>query len=238
MTSDSPVVDHRVQLVRHHWSPPPASEPPIEGPPRLRQYPTVAVSREAGARGVEVAREIGRQLDWPVYDREIIDMIAEETGLRAELLSSIDEQDPNWLVEAFTSFSRHGAISSAGYVHHLVNVLNALSAHGRCVVVGRGGSAILPRASTLRLRVVADLGDRVRELARERSMSEENASAEVARIDRERAKFVENHFRRDINDPTHFDLVVNTSRLSPTVCAELAVQALDALPLRAAAKVH
>jgi cytidylate kinase len=88
------------------------------------------------------------------------------------------------------------------------------------------------------VRVVADLGDRVREVARERGMSEEGASAEVVRIDRERAKFVENHFRRDINDPTHFDLVVNTSRLSPAVCAELAVQALDALRLRAAAKVH
>jgi cytidylate kinase len=198
----------------------------------------VAVSREAGARGVEVAREIGQRLEWPVYDREIIDLIAEESGLRSELLKSVDEHDPNWLVEAFTSFTRHGAVSSAGYVHHLVNVLNALAAHGKCVIVGRGANAFLPRATTLRLRVVADLGDRVRQVALEKGLSEEEASAEVTRTDRERARFVENHFRRDIADPTHFDLVVNTSRLSPAACADLAVSALRSLPWGAEVKVQ
>jgi len=238
MTSQTPVTDHRVQLLRRHWSPPPQPDPPAEIRQSLRQFPTVAVSREAGARGLEVAREIGQQLDWPVYDREIIDIIADESGLRSELISSVDEQDPNWLVEAFTSFTRHGAVSSAGYVHHLVHVLNALAAHGRCVVVGRGSTAILPRATTMRLRVVADLGDRVHEIARERGMSEDDASSEVTRIDREQRRFVENHFRRDIADPMYFDLVVNTSRLSPAACADLAVQALSALPLRTGVRVH
>ncbi|MGE5388460.1 MAG: hypothetical protein ACM3NE_06195, partial [Hyphomicrobiales bacterium] len=31
---------------------------------------TIALSREAGSGGTLVAREIGRRLNWPVYDRE------------------------------------------------------------------------------------------------------------------------------------------------------------------------
>jgi hypothetical protein len=38
---------------------------------------TIAITREAGARGKTVAEEIGRQLGWPVYERELIEKTAE-----------------------------------------------------------------------------------------------------------------------------------------------------------------
>jgi cytidylate kinase len=231
MTSTTAKVDHRLKLLRRHWGP---LSPPVEldvqpgARPRRRTAPTVAISREVGALGSELARKIGKRLDWPVYDREIIDLIAEESGLRTELLNSVDEHDRSWLVEAMSSFAHQGAVTSAGYVHHLVRVLTALAANGNCVIVGRGAPALLPRATTLRLRVVAELGDRVRQIARMHGLSEEDASAEVARLDRERTRFVQHHFHRDVADPRHFDLVINTSRFSLDACADLAVEALKA----------
>jgi hypothetical protein len=229
MTETSPIVDQRLNLLRRHWQRHPlwqaAREPRSERPKAL----TVAISREAGAPGMEVAREIGKRLDWPVYDRELIDLIAQQSGLRSELLDTVDEHDRNWLVEAVASFKRRDEISSAGFVHHLVHVLGALAAHGRCIVVGRGAAACLPRATTLRLRVVADLGDRVHRIAREQQLSEDEALDVVQRTDRERTKFVANHFHRDIHDVHNFDLVVNASRLTPATCAELAIKALQAM---------
>jgi CMP/dCMP kinase len=220
------VTDHRLNLLRRHWRRQPASAPTSETSVGVSQPFAVAVSREVGARGPEVAREIGELLKWPVYDHEIIDLIAQESGLRGELLDSVDEHDRNWLIEAIASFKRRGEVSGAEFVHHLAHVLSALATHGKCVVVGRGAAACLPRASTLRVRVVADLGDRVHRVAKKRGLSEDAAMDHVERVDQERGAFVANHFHRDILDAHNFDIVVNTSRITPTACAELAVLAL------------
>ncbi len=228
MTTSGTVVDQRLNLLRRHWQRHPLWETTHEPRPPRREF-TVAISRETGSPGMEVAREIGLQLSWPVYDREIIDLIAQESGLRTELLESIDEQDRSWLIEAIASFKRRDQVSSAGFVHHLVHVLNALAAHGRCVIVGRGATACLPRATTFRVRVLADLGERVHRIAVEQRLSEDEALHFVQRLDRERGKFVSAHFHRDILDAHNFDVVVNASRLTAVACAELAVHGLRAM---------
>jgi cytidylate kinase len=223
------VTDQRLNLLRRHWRRQPGNSPASEPRSGVSQPFAVAVSRELGARGADVACEIGELLQWPVYDHEIIDLIAQESGLRSELLDSVDEHDRNWLVEAIASFKRRGEVSGAEFVHHLVHVLSALATHGNCVIVGRGAAACLPRASTLRVRVVADLGDRVHRVAKKRGLSEDAAMDQVERVDQQRGAFVANHFHRDILDAHNFDLVVNTSRLTPAACAELAVRALRAV---------
>ncbi len=226
----APIVDQRLNLLRARWRR--TAEGAPQDPGESGNRPTVAISRETGAGGNEVAREIGRLLQWPVYDRELIDMVAQESGLRAELVASVDEHDRGWLVDALASFKRHH-VSSAEYVHHLVHVLNALTARGQCVIVGRGAAACLPPATTLRVRVVAHVDDRVGRIARDRDVTEAAARDVVQRLDQERDTFVASHFHRDIRDASNFDLVVNSSRLTVGACAELIVAALRAREIAA-----
>ena len=116
---------------------------------------TIAISRESGAGGAAVARELSSRLDWPVYDRELLEKISEETGLQTELLESLEEHETNkaadWLESLFVSKT----VTRAQLAHRLVQTLSALSARGHCVVVGRGASVILPESTTLRVRLVA-----------------------------------------------------------------------------------
>lgn len=228
MSQPSAAIDHRLNLLRRHWQRRPVDRQHAEFT-ETPHAPMMAISREAGAQGLEVAREIGKRLGWPVYDREILDLIAKESGLRGELLETVDEHDRNWLVEALASFKRRGEISTASFVHYLVQAMSALAVYGKCIVVGRGAAAFLPRATTLRVRIVADLGDRVRRVAIERRLTEDKASDAVEKMDRERARFVAHHFHRDIADAHNFDLIVNSSRLSLATCADLAVDALRSM---------
>jgi cytidylate kinase len=235
MNATNPVVDQRLQLLSRHWR---HSASQLANAPRQadeRRF-TIAISREAGAPGREVGDQIGARLGWPVYDREVIDMISKESGLRRELLESVDEHDRGWLVDAIESLKRRDRVNSTEFVHHLVNVLTSLAAHGSCVIVGRGAAACLPRSSTLRVRIVADLGERVAHAAAEFGLTEDEAYDAVQRVDRERARFIANHFHRDIDDAHNFDLVMNASRLPPAACAELAVAALRARVAAAAPK--
>src|SRR5581483_5300174 len=67
---------------------------------------TVAISREPGTNAGSVAAALGERLGWPVYDHELIEKIAQELGLHASLVDSVDEKHTSWLrecVEAFAS---------------------------------------------------------------------------------------------------------------------------------------
>src|SRR5690348_4169761 len=72
---------------------------------------TVALSREGGTPGTTVAQELGNRLGWPVYDHQLLDRIAQETGLRVSLLESVDERQKGWLQEVAEAFTAVPAVS-------------------------------------------------------------------------------------------------------------------------------
>ncbi len=199
---------------------------------------SVAIGREAGAGASAVAEELGRRLGWTVYDRDLVERIAREMGLRTSLVESVDERHMNWLEESVRSFltalSEVPSFSESAYVRHLVETVMALGAHGEVVIVGRGCAHILPPETTLRVRLVAPFEFRVARAARKRGLDIRAATQRVQELDRERVHFIRDHFRKDPEDPRNFDLVLNTSRVPFGDSADLILDALRRMQARAA----
>ncbi len=228
MNEQENLIDQRLVLLQRQWRKVPFSDSP--SPTRRRKTNerqlTVAISREVGSLGSEVAQELGKRLDWPVYDREILDLIAKRAVLRTELLESIDEQDSDWFSETVRSLGHPNELSRAGYFYHLTKVLAALASHGMCVIVGRGVTSMLPASSTLKLRVIAPLEQRIERIAQQKQISRSDAEVTVHRVDRARREFVSRHFHRDVGDPHGFDLVLNSERFTLVELAEMAAVAV------------
>src|SRR6516164_8466803 len=92
--------DHLTQaLVRasEHWR---ARHQAAGTAPEAAPAFTIAFSREAGARGTSVARQVGARLGWPVYDHELLEHIAREMKVRVGLLETVDERQVSWLQES------------------------------------------------------------------------------------------------------------------------------------------
>jgi cytidylate kinase len=201
-------------------------------PPPPRPAFTIALSRESGANGPAVARAVAERLGWEVYDRELLQHVAQEMGLRAQLLESVDERRKGWLRECLEAFASAPAVSEGAYVRHLVEALLALAAHWACVFVGRGAAQVLPAATTLRVRLVGPEGERVEGIRQRFGISREDAARWVAMTEAERGRFVRDHFHKDPADPRLYDLVLNSSRFSAGECAGLIVEALHLLQAR------
>ncbi|HQU45569.1 MAG TPA: cytidylate kinase-like family protein [Pirellulales bacterium] len=187
---------------------------------------TITISRESGAGGAAVARELGRLLEWPVYDRELLEHIAKQAGLRSELLESLDEKRTHWLTEILESFGRTSPMSGASYARHLAETILALASHGHCVIVGRGSTAIVPPRSSLRVRLVAPLDDRTERICKRLGVSKVAASEHVRFNDAHREGFVNDYFHHNVGDPHDYDLIINTSRFSVEESARLIIDAL------------
>jgi len=182
---------------------------------------TIAVSQECGVNGRGIAKAIGQQLDWPVYDRELVEMISEDTGVHTHLLDSIDEKSPHWLAECLDTFQQEKTISGSGYAIRLIKVLFALSGHGNCVVMGRGAAQVLPVKQTLRVRLVAPLAERITEIQQQKEMSYKEAKKHIEEVDKERAAFVKGYFHKDVSDPHGYDLLANSLRIGIDQTAKL-----------------
>src|SRR5262249_1106184 len=192
-----------VEQVLRHWETKQqgrhAEREPGQQPPR-----TITLAREAGTLGTSVAREVGQRLGWPVYDHELLELIASEMGLRTSLLESVDERQVSWLLEMIEGFTTRPGAGEGAYVHHLIQTILALGAHGECVSVGGGAGFILPAKLTLRVRLVAPLPERIAVLGERLGLSRAEAARKVKTMGRERVKFVRDHFLKDPTNPHNY----------------------------------
>jgi cytidylate kinase len=215
-------------LVQSHLESTGGPASPEGTPPRF----TITISREVGALGTSVATEVGRRLNWPVYDRDILDKIAEEIHRSPAHLQSVDERPTNWLGECLSSVFDSHHVGSAAYLKHLSAVVRALAATGACVIVGRAANFILPAETTLRVRLVASPKDRAAVIAARLGLPSNEAANWIARTERERMVFAKRAFEKDPTDTHHYDLVLNTSRLSLDDSAEIISETLRRLERR------
>jgi cytidylate kinase len=197
---------------------------------------TIAIGRQSGARGTTTARAVGERLGWAVYDRELVERIAQDMNLQGSLLEAVDEKKVGWLQEFMESFSSAPVVSEIAYVHRMMKTIASLVALGDCVLLGRGIAHILPVETTLRVRLVAPIDWRVAAMSRKLGVSQEEAAVKVAAIDRQRVQFVREHFNKDTTDPSLYDLVLNTERFSVEQCVDLIVEALHRLQAIASGK--
>jgi cytidylate kinase len=223
-----------VTRARRQWQTQQRMPQPVEAPspPAPRAF-TIAISREAGANGSAIGRLLGERLGWPVYDYELVERIASDMGLRSELLESVDEKRMNWLQEFADSFTSAKSVTESAYVRQLVETLLALAIHGDCIIVGRGANVIAPPETSLRIRLVAPIWARIATVQKRRNLPFELAQHWIEKTDRDRARFIKDHFHKEADDPHLHDLVLNTSRFSLETCAEIIIDVLHRMQAQA-----
>jgi cytidylate kinase len=188
--------------------------------------PYLLLSREKGSGGTTVSRLIGERLNWPIFDREIVDEIANRTQARRQLIESLDERTRTLAQELLApALDRHD-IGKTGYLMHLRQVVLALGHQGHVVIVGRGARHILPREFGLSVRLVAPFETRLRRLADAENLSPQAARTALQKSDNERETFIQRNFNHAAGDLFSHDLVINTEQLTPQAVAEIVLAAL------------
>jgi cytidylate kinase len=187
--------------------------------------PYIAISREAGAGGEEIARLVGETLGWPVLDKQLVEFMAERFHVDRNILSLLDETKTNWVRETLGSLLDHRLISQDAYLKHLGYVIMLAAYQGHVVIVGRGAQFLLPRDRGLCVRIVALERDRIRQICQGGQLSEQEARRLMRDVDENRKEFVRRYFHHDIDQPSVYDFVLNSSSFGYEKTAELIVAA-------------
>ena len=212
--SASEMVDHQVRKWRA-----------AQTRTRATRTPVITISHRHGSRGSMLAEAVAERLGYTCWNRQLLHEIAKRSGTSESLLASVDEHHRSSLEELVEAFRHRQSASPSEYFRALVGSVHAIAHHGSAVIVGRGTPYIVDASSALRVCVVRPLDQRIREVMSRRRIDEPEARERVRQVDQDRHQFIREHYDRDNQDPTGYDLVVNTGTL-PLDCAVDAVVAV------------
>lgn len=181
-------------------------EPPARA--RHARQPVITISRTIGSGGDDIARSLAERLGVELYGSEIINAIATEANVSPSLMQTLNEKLDSvdaWIYSAV--FGKH--VSRDEYVHFLSTVVRGLY-HTGGIVVGRAGHVILAGRDVLRVRIVGSVEACATRISEQDGTSYAEAKRKVQDSNKRRGKFIWDLFHSRYNDPTNFDLVINT----------------------------
>ena len=169
----------------------------------------VAIGRESGSGGLDIAHALAERLQLPLFDKSILQKAAEDKGVSAETLERYDERPYSPL---FCRSVR--GISSAPEDCVAQMQFELLRQHANAgesfVVLGRCAEEVLADYECLvSIFIEADLDFRIR-----RTPLPGNEALEfIRRQDRQRRVYHDQHCKNDWGDAQSYDLVINSARL-------------------------
>ena len=173
----------------------------------------ISVGREYGSGGHYVAHKIANDLGIAYYDRSILDELAKEHNVSPEFLEKYDETKGNPLLSRRVK----GLSNSIDeiLVEMQFDLLRKKAASGESfVIVGRCAEELFRGEERLvSVFVVADMEDRVKNVAEKHKISPTEARAKIYRHDQGRKKYHNRYSSVKWGDSRGYDVCINSSRL-------------------------
>lgn len=197
-------------------------------------YPFITISREFGAGGRKLAATLLEQMErhpdpifhgWQMFDRSLCEQLVSDERMRTELDGALSEECHSEIEALLRNLLGVPSINP-GAVGELFRIIRVVATRGKVIIVGRAGSCVtasLPLG--VHLRLVAPVDFRLRQLGWENRGKE--ALKELEREDKDRARLVQTHFRRNIADPLLYDVVWNTGKVSFSSVARATIRLVE-----------
>ncbi len=193
----------------------------------LRCGPWIAISRQLGSGGDELAALLSTRLGWPVFDRQLLARIAAETHSSEPVVARHDERAGGVLDDMLAQLVIPDDPGRAAYVQEMIRAVREVAQRGAAIILGRGVNWFLDPAHGVRVRVVASATERMAALLRACPGAEADVRRQLAAHDAAQRAFIRQTFARDIDDPLGYDVVLNLGSLGLSRAADLVQAALE-----------
>ncbi len=185
----------------------------------------VTISRHFGAGGHTLGERLCERFDFRLADASVVDRLARNEKLSPSFLNAMEKEASSKLLSAISTLVSRGIFykhpgspaekdDRQKYISFLTDVFTAMANEGGYVIVGRGAQFILkghPKA--IHVLLVADYESRVSFLMEQHNTSRSEAEKTIRTRERERATLASRLFEADIDDPSLYQIVLNTGQM-------------------------
>ncbi len=174
----------------------------------------IIISRGAHHKGEEVAEKTAQKLGYVCLSRDIL--------LEASKQYNVPEIKLKKSMERAPGFLERLGVEKEKYISYVQSTLLKRLKEDNIVYHGLAGQVFVQNIShALKVRVIANIKDRVSYCMQSEGVSSEKALDMLRKLDEERKKWGQYLYGIDISDPGLYDLVINIERLSVDDAADI-----------------
>lgn len=173
----------------------------------------ISISREFGSEGRAIAEKVAKDLGLSLYDRNILDAIAQEKNIKVEHLEKFDEKPRNPILSR--SVGGHSNSMEENLVKMQFEYLQKKADSGESfVVVGRcAETALKDKEGLISVFVLGDKDTKLAHVKDKYQLSDSEAALKMIRHDTKRKVYHNRYSDFKWGDSRGYDLCINSSKL-------------------------
>lgn len=193
------------------------------------------IGREFGSYGKKVGEKLAERLGIAIYDKELLQKAAKESGFCEEIFENHDERPTNsFLYSLVMDTYSAGSYSAAPFMDMPLNhkvflaqfdAIKKIAENESCVIVGRCADyALADNPKCLNIFIRAEMDDRAKRISKRLNIIEAKAKDMCIKQDKQRASYYNYYTSKKWGDARSYDLCLNTSKISVDDCVDVILE--------------
>lgn len=194
----------------------------------------ITIGRQFGSAGREIGKIISDKLGIKLYDKEMLRVASEESGLSHEFFEKHDEKPTssflyslvmdtyamNYSTSAFTDMPLNHKVFFAQY-----NAIKKIAEEESCILIGRCADYALDDVKEcIRVFVHADMDSRIHRIARIYDLTDAKAKDLIQKTDKKRAAYYNYFSNKRWGFSESYDLSIDSSILGAEATADAIIE--------------
>ena len=190
------------------------------------------IGREFGSGGREVGEKLAAKLGIKLYDKELLQQAAKDSGFCEEIFENNDEKPTNSFLYSLVmdTYSVSG-YSAAPFLDMPLNhkvflaqfeTIKKIAEKESCVIVGRCADyALSDNPDCINIFIHADLDVRIKNVSRNLNITENKARDIINKTDKQRASYYNYYTSKKWGDSKSYNLSLDAGKLGTDNCVEM-----------------
>lgn len=189
----------------------------------------ITIARGYGSGGRTIGQMLSKRLGVEFYDRDLIRLASDESGINEALFGQSDEKTKGIFPKKSVykgeviAPDKKSFTGEENLFNYQAMVIKKLAEEKSCIIVGRCADYVLKdQKNVVRVFVYADLENCVKNVAAVKGiLDRKEALKKIAAIDKERASYYKSHTGREWIDARNYDLCLNSGDLGFEKCVDI-----------------
>ena len=194
----------------------------------------LAITRTCGSGGTTIGSMLAKEYQIGLYDRQLMSLASEDSGISEALFASADESVKNTLLYRVSRKVYNGELippesgnftSDNNLFNYQAKILKEMARTDSYVVIGRAADFILQdNPNMISIFLHADQEISVRHIMEEKNVTEKQAEKYRKKMDRYRSQYYKYHTGKVWRCPDNYDLCLDTGKLGYEDCVRLIME--------------
>ena len=197
----------------------------------------ITIGRQFGSGGREIGYMVAEKLGIKLYDKEMLQRAAQDSGICEELFESHDEKPSNSFLYSLVMDTYSMGYSGSTYndmpINHKIflaqfDAIKKIANEGPCILVGRCADyALEGYPNLLSVFIHADLDARIKRIAKKYDLTDAKAKDLINKTDKQRASYYNYYTDKRWGDADSYDVCLDSSILGLEGTAEAIIKLIE-----------